>query len=101
MRTQSILNTLTVYGNLTIGTNSTLDSKSYQINIGGNWVNNGIFLEQFSVILFDGSGIFEGGARQKFYFLHARFWYGRRGPPVSHNESSTDHAPHINKLPPT
>ncbi len=53
-----ILNSnITILGNLTIGSTSTLNVGVYNIRVSGNWVNNGTFLSGTGTVYFVGNGV--------------------------------------------
>ncbi|MES2734393.1 MAG: T9SS type A sorting domain-containing protein [Bacteroidota bacterium] len=71
--TKTIDNNLTVTNDLTIGTGTTLSTSgsSYNVTVGGNWINNGSFTSGISTIIFNGSGTqtISGTATSNFYNL--------------------------------
>lgn len=47
-----------VAGNLLINVGATLDTRSgsnHQLNVGGNWTNQGAFTERLGLVVFDGA----------------------------------------------
>ncbi len=64
---------LNVANNLTISSGSTFNTSSsnYQINIAGNWINNGTYTGNNSNVTFNGSGnnYIEGSTNTSFYSL--------------------------------
>ena len=47
-----------ISGNLSIGSNATLDvsSSNYALSVGGNWTNSGTFVDQAGTVTFNGTG---------------------------------------------
>jgi len=58
--TAKLLSNLTVLGDVTFGANSQLDANSLNLNVGGNWINNGGAL----VSLLSGTVTFNGNVSQ-------------------------------------
>jgi hypothetical protein len=53
---------ITVNGNVSIGTSTTFNGSSYMHNIGGSWVNSGIFNGNTSTVTFSGAGTSVSGS---------------------------------------
>ena len=53
--TKTMVNDLVMGGNLNIGNSTTFSANSNDINIAGNWINNGSFSEGTGTVTFDGS----------------------------------------------
>jgi uncharacterized repeat protein (TIGR02543 family) len=53
---QLVTNNLTVLGNLTIESGTTLNANSKNISVGGNWSNSGTFTNTGSTVTFNGTG---------------------------------------------
>lgn len=55
--TATLTSNLSASGNLTIGANKTLNTttSNRQVNVGGNWLNNGTFMPNQGLVIFNGT----------------------------------------------
>jgi len=56
---------LTLPGNLTIGSNNTLDTNNNDLNVAGDWTNNGTFIAGTGMVTLNGTGtqdVWSGGS---------------------------------------
>ncbi|WP_162915353.1 LamG-like jellyroll fold domain-containing protein [Paraflavitalea soli] len=61
---------ITINGNITIGASTTFNSSSFTHTIGGNWVNNGVFIGSTGTIVLTGAGkSISGSGAQNFNHL--------------------------------